>query len=724
MSNINYVKYFLQEVSALLLERASLPIQSAPVWTVSQYVHFYQGALLNTIINIRTSENQNIRIPGRLPDYSDRAGIQNQVREVDNNAIPANNPSWYGYQFTGNEPKGASLCNFPIRILYKQATSHFREVKLFNFSCYLITIVTYYLYANKPSLNLIPYTLQDLGPPPRSDKTIESWPDDVKIPGELYWKSLSYVGCSAPGLPKAETTLKTQEQVLIIDKNMGINCDTHRARQTEPQYRLRDSCGLTILLRIVKSFGGVDVHQRQRTINNIIRTPAPKCYWLFGISILRQYHHSSVCKEVWQKYLYKTARNCQRNMEPLSSNKHAPPGHIRSVCDKFSGCTKPTDRADRMSISSALQNSGIIRTTRSQPIFIENKHKAKKLFQPILRQQGRRLEPRAFQLVSLNQPLLLPSLEPDIPGSPKSAQRTSDNHFDRTSMEDRNMVSEFTGIVSCLSIASTGNDGHTRLQKRKISAVERQELMPHSIENQQLVLQAQDLSDTAINIIFSNKQAVKHRSRYHSTQKHFLDWHLKKISQPPSKLAMFLVADPKTVGNSPCIKEFLRAIDETKIKSFFSPEIDIYPIMLKINDNIHRIDDARTIIIKDTLKIMIIASKEKQLRHPNPILCSVLAYNVYKASITTELCLNTHAKNNSIAHKRHLKNLSVLIKRPPNTPISKARAIDANLAASSKVPVENIVSHEFLSKYSIFDTYYRLDRSTQSNMTEAVLPLE
>ncbi|PVU94273.1 hypothetical protein BB561_002690 [Smittium simulii] len=54
----------------------------------------------------------------------------------------------------------------------------------------------------------------------------------------------------------------------------------------------------------------------------------------------------------------------------------------------------------------------------------------------------------------------------------------------------------------------------------------------------------------------------------------------------------------------------------------------------------------------------------------------------------------------------------------------QARAIGATLAATSGVPVENIVSHAFWSNYNMFDTYYRLDRSTQSNMTEAVLPLE
>ncbi|PVU85722.1 hypothetical protein BB561_006908, partial [Smittium simulii] len=241
-----------------------------------------------------------------------------------------------------------------------------------------------------------------------------------------------------------------------------------------------------------------------------------------------------------------------------------------------------------------------------------------------------------------------------------------------------------------------------------------------------------------------------------------------------------LVSDPRTVGNSPCIKEFLRAIDKTEIKSFVNPEIDISPIVLKINkwgdtsglDNqklttkccwllslcgflrasdIHRIDDARTIITEDTLKLVIIAPKEKQKgqsierpckinRHPNHILCPVLAYTVYKASIATELCPTPHANNDSIivnrlfrhtkhynkplsvdSITRHVKNLSVLIKRPPNKPIPKTRAIGATLAATSGVPVENIVLHAFWSNYSMFDTYYRLDRSTQSNMTEAAI---
>ncbi|PVU91960.1 hypothetical protein BB561_004095 [Smittium simulii] len=653
---------FLQEVSALLLERESIPIQSAPVWTVSQPAHYYQGAPPDTIMGENT-EHQNICIPGRHPNYwgvekdmqekygpsifqTDRAGIQNQVREVDNNAISVNNPSWYGNQFTEHEPQSSFL--------------------------------------------------KDSGPPPRSNKTIESWPDNVKMPVELYWESPSYVGCPTPGSSNAETTLGTQEQVLIIDEDMDINCDTHRTRQAEPvpivslgdprtgtlyrcqRHRLGGSCGLTILLRIVESFGGVDAHQRQRTINDIIRTPAPECCWSFGISLLRQYHHSSICKKVW-------------------CDEHAPPGYICSVCNESSGCTEPTDRADGMVNvrPGVLQNNGIIRATRCRPVCIENKHEASKLLQLVSRQQGCRSELPALQLVELEQPVLLPTMEPDIPGSPESAPRTSDYYSDNASMENSNVVSGPTEIISCPATAPTGNDGHTRPQKRKISAVEQQELVPHGMENQRRVLQAQ----------------VKRRSRYHSTQKHFLDWHLannqsapiqtshivnylahifktKKLSTNTIKsyksAILNLVADPKTVGNSPCIKEFLRAINETEIKSFVNPEIDISPIVSRINEwgetsgldnlklttkccwllslcgylrasDIHRIDDARTIITENTLKLRKGQPIERPCeinRHPNHILCPVLAYTVFKARIATELCMTPHANNVSIVVNR------------------------------------------------------------------------
>ncbi|PVU86838.1 hypothetical protein BB561_006530 [Smittium simulii] len=403
-----------------------------------------------------------------------------------------------------------------------------------------------------------------------------SWLDDFEIPGDLYWESSGYVCFSASGLPNAERTLGTQEQVLIIDKDMGINYPRTGTLYRCQQHRLVDSCRLTILLSIVELFGSVDAHQRQKTISYIIRTPAPECCWSFGIILLRQYHHSSIFKEVWWDILPEIARNCKRNIEPLHSDKHVP------SADAPSRLTAQTEWS--------MTDQAFLKITELYG-------------------------PHDVDLFASRTNTKLTNHYSWLPdnravGSPEGAQRPSDDHFDHTSMENSNLVSGSTGIISCSATAST-----------------------------------------------------------------------ESAARPPGA------------------------------------------------SNIHRIENARAIIIKITLKLVIIASKEKQNsqpierpcdinRHPNPIICPLLAYTVYKARIATEVCPTPHANNNSIivnrlfrhtSHynklllvdsiTRHVKNLSESIMRPPNTPIPKARAIGATLAATSGVPVENIKNLDILHQY-------------------------
>ncbi|OMJ28092.1 hypothetical protein AYI69_g2441 [Smittium culicis] len=65
-----------------------------------------------------------------------------------------------------------------------------------------------------------------------------------------------------------------------------------------------------------------------------------------------------------------------------------------------------------------------------------------------------------------------------------------------------------------------------------------------------------------------------------------------------------------------------------------------------------------------------------------------------------------------------------LIRRDPDTPIPKGRAIGATLASNIEVSSDDIVSHAFWSNYTIFDTYYRLSRNSSNNLTESILNLE
>ncbi|OMJ14692.1 hypothetical protein AYI70_g7729 [Smittium culicis] len=68
--------------------------------------------------------------------------------------------------------------------------------------------------------------------------------------------------------------------------------------------------------------------------------------------------------------------------------------------------------------------------------------------------------------------------------------------------------------------------------------------------------------------------------------------------------------------------------------------------------------------------------------------------------------------------------ISDLIRRDPEATIPKGRAIGATLAANAGVSSDDIFSHAFWSKYTIFDTYYRLSRNSSNNLTESILNLE
>ncbi|OLY84758.1 hypothetical protein AYI68_g1071 [Smittium mucronatum] len=98
------------------------------------------------------------RIKGYFHAHPDSQVLkENQVGEVFDDAIIFDNPSWYDYRFPGHESQGP-----------------------FN---------------------------QDPGPPQRSERTVETWQDDVEMPGELYLKSSSHFSCHTTGLTHVETRL-------------------------------------------------------------------------------------------------------------------------------------------------------------------------------------------------------------------------------------------------------------------------------------------------------------------------------------------------------------------------------------------------------------------------------------------------------------------------------------------------------------------------------------
>ncbi|PVU94572.1 hypothetical protein BB559_002962 [Furculomyces boomerangus] len=244
-----------------------------------------------------------------------------------------------------------------------------------------------------------------------------------------------------------------------------------------------------------------------------------------------------------------------------------------------------------------------------------------------------------------------------------------------------------------------------------------------------------------------------------------------------------LVSNAEIIAQEPTFKEFMKAMDKATLTSLVHQTIDITPVITRIREwglnekldniqlttkcawllavtgflrasDISRIDLSKSEIRNNILYLVILAPKEKRKgspiikptvikSHEDSILCPVEIFRAYTDRIACTPCIVEHINNKTIKYNclmryandsnmplstdsitRYINNLSALIARPDNTPIPKGRAIGATLAAAAGISADTIVSHGFWSSYYIYDTHYRLSRSTQEDLTNRILTLE
>ncbi|OMJ13086.1 hypothetical protein AYI70_g8715 [Smittium culicis] len=111
----------------------------------------------------------------------------------------------------------------------------------------------------------------------------------------------------------------------------------------------------------------------------------------------------------------------------------------------------------------------------------------------------------------MGQPLQLRSMESNIARYTESSEGTTKNSSDYPPVENCSMVPRSTEVINSPAITTASNNGSAGSKKRKISAVEQQELVYHGMVNQQCILKGQGLFDTDVDIIVSNQRAVKQR---------------------------------------------------------------------------------------------------------------------------------------------------------------------------------------------------------------------
>ncbi|OMJ08718.1 hypothetical protein AYI69_g10967 [Smittium culicis] len=797
----------MPQVPTLRVEWPTVSVQGTSIRSISITTHFHQGVATSSYLGTRTGD-QDGGILGRPPDHRRvqgylqsthnhdpsqviRTWIHSKPREVRNYSDTVDQPPGNEHQFTGNDSQGT--------------------------------------------------VIQGPGPPPGSQQACKRREDHPQGIGKLHRKSSSHVSGALTGSPHAQEITGTQERHVQVVEFMDIDRPPDSTCPGEPpilegpsgqmewpiiptgssragnlyrcqRHSMGGSCGLPFLLWSVESIPGADAYQRQRAIDHIICTPAPRCCWSLSVGLLRQHNILGVHEETWRNYFSKASGDSRKNMDTLHGYQHTSSSDVCAIDIEPRRRTEPVDCSDRMvtfhrNIQSDQRNMG---TPRCGHVCQQDQQESSSILQLVLRQGCSRTELIDDQMVEMEEPVLLPAVESDRSDCHEGQTRETDYNFGDPNVEVGDMVSRPIINVCENTDADRSNTGRSGSQKRKIPYVREQELVPYGVEDQRSTFEAQGISKQAIDLILMSNRRVKRRSTYLPTQQKFLAWHRAayvntgiaaahvvnyladiytkdKLSVSTIKAYKSAICqlseDPHSISEDDCMILFLIALEETNIKSFVKPTIDISPVIqyfvelgptdqlevglltaktcwllaicgfLRASD-LHRIDDKQSVIVDGILKIVIMLPKEKRggrpiirpceiSSHKDTLLCPVETYKVYKAKVATKLSPSPHINENSVivnrlfrytknfekplsvaSISRYIQSISKLIKRPENTPIPKARAIGATVAANAGVSSDTIVTQAFWSSYTMFDNYYRLSRTSCTNLTQAILPLE
>ncbi|OMJ18284.1 hypothetical protein AYI70_g5439 [Smittium culicis] len=553
-------KEIVRELLALSMERESIPVPGPTIWDVPITAGFYQNPPSSNTMG-PPERDQNVHLPGRPPD---NGVVKRRMFEINNVCFEKAGPT--------------RLQNQRIKIIFSGHAVHSAP-----------------RYEDQHQVHDAPGTRKQGPRPPensnRNDKSRYGYNQShcvicLQGPGDD--------SGDTSGAPEAPQTYGVEDQLFEGQPEMDIDSHNNgasiresdlvegpsvlmewellpsRNSRTGDIYRcqrhwLGGRCWISDLLRLLARAPYKIAYHCKRISENINCGSSPLSCWKLGIRLLRQYHNISI---------------------RLS---------LKSVSNEPGRCTIEDDYTDRIfDFSNHLQgNPGPL----------------------ILRQGTRRNRRLHAATVSMEERVLLPTVELDPSSDSESLQVTVDTNTSNPTVAIGNVVFRTNKVGYLPTNVLTGNSGGARPQKRQVAFDEEQVLVFNGLEHKRRALSGQGLEDQAIEIILSNPRTDKRIRHYDPTQQRFLAWRIRYI------------------------------IDFTK------------PLSV---DSI----------------------------------------------------------------SRHVHMLSDLILRPPNTPRPKARALGPALAAAAGVPSSDIVAQAFWSNYYMFDNYYRLSRSTNSNISEYVLPLE
>lgn len=325
------------------------------------------------------------------------------------------------------------------------------------------------------------------------------------------------------------------------------------------------------------------------------------------------------------------------------------------------------------------------------------------------------------------------------------------------------------------------------------------------------------LNDESSAIIFNPDRIKLQQKRYDGTQQRFLDWstqHNRNVLESVTAidlinylayghihhkwaystllqykqaiLQLYTVEQRAQITTDKSYIQFFTALKNDSLISFDFPVINLQPaidfvISLGPNEqmpllqltqklcfllgitgflrpsDIERINDAKTIVASGTLRLVILAPKEKRSgrpiekvvvisEHSTLSLCPVACYQAYKERFLLSpahtqqhprlpqlmyvpLLRSTTDYKRYIGAERISKHIKVILNLATTTasPSSmgkktiKARAVGSTNAILAGAKLEDVLTHGSWASSSIFDTYYRLNRASATNFTNLIL---
>ncbi|OMJ25148.1 hypothetical protein AYI70_g1099 [Smittium culicis] len=584
---------------------------------------------------------------------------------------------------------------------------------------------------------------QDQRSPHGCEQTSEDGQDDVEIIEEKFAHETEKMNCDGTSDKTRSSEFRvletetTEMELSVIHPGNAGNGSVYRCKR----HCLGNSCGIKILLRHVASLPDIPTYKREGDFSYIKSSSLKSSCWEICVNLLRKHHIDFLCQEVWRNHLKSIIEDFRRHLVTLYEIEYQTANDVCPNIPQSCRCAKKTDCSNGVvSIGRNFQKDrNKVWSIRRRPVCIETELQSCKILQLVSRSKRSGDQCTITTMVTVEQPLLLSTVESDLTNYSESKERESYNDNSDSVMGIRNLVSRPHETSTRRSYNDTGNGDHSRPQKRKIPTDGQQTMVAIGVEDHRSSLENQGYNKEAIALLLPNERLLD------SDQ-----WHL-----------------------------FIKNVEEMNIKTYNGLDLDITPILdrfesdgpsdtLTIKDltskicwllavcgllrasDIHRIDDIRTIVYDHELRFIIVASKEKRggrpiekqcvfKAHNNRLLFPVYAYKIYIEKVAFLHCPRPHLNDKSIvvnhlfrysndntkplsvdSISRNIKSITGMITNKGNK-ISKARAIGATLAANSGVSAVAIISQANWSGFEMFDKYYRLNRNSGVNLTNSIL---